>query len=66
MPLRGRALSLIVDTKPNLLEVLKDRYNRGSTVITSQIMVQYWHQVIGTSTLADAILDTLVYKTPTN
>lgn len=43
-------------------EIIDDRYNKKSTVITSQLPVQDWHGAIGDSTLADAILDRLVHN----
>lgn len=46
----------------DLLEVLEDRYNRLSTVVTSQLPVKNWHEWIGEPTLADAILDRLVHN----
>jgi len=46
----------------DLLEVLEDRYERGSTIITSQLPIENWHEVIGNPTLADAILDRLVHN----
>lgn len=42
----------------NLLELIDDRNNK-STIITSQLPVEHWHNYIGESTLADAILDRL-------
>ncbi len=45
----------------DLLEVLDDRHNRRSTLITSQLPVEHWHKIIGDPTLADAILDRLVH-----
>ena len=48
----------------DLLEVLDDRHGRSSTVVTSQLPVDHWHEVIGNPTIADAILDRLV-TTPT-
>jgi DNA replication protein DnaC len=44
----------------DLLEVLEDRYGRASTVVTSQLPVDNWHEWIGDPTIADAILDRLV------
>ncbi len=44
----------------DLLEVVEDRYGSSSTVVTSQLPVQKWHDWIGDPTLADAILDRLV------
>ena len=46
----------------DLLEVLEDRMNRGSTLFTSQLPLEHWHEVIGHPTLADAILDRLVHN----
>ena len=46
----------------DLLEILEDRHNRASTVITSQLPVKHWHEIIGNPTLADAILDRLVHN----
>jgi DNA replication protein DnaC len=45
-----------------LLEIIEDRYNRGSIMITSQIPVQGWYDVIGEKTIADAILDRLIHQ----
>jgi DNA replication protein DnaC len=45
----------------DLLEILDDRYNRGSTLITSQFPITTWHDLIGEPTIADAILDRLVH-----
>jgi DNA replication protein DnaC len=46
----------------DLLEVLEDRYNRSSTVVTSQLPVAKWHEWLGDPTIADAILDRLVHN----
>jgi DNA replication protein DnaC len=46
----------------DLLEVLDDRHNRRSTLITSQLPVEHWHKIIGDPTIADAILDRLVHN----
>lgn len=44
----------------DLLEVLEDRYGRVSTVVTSQLPREKWHEWLGDPTIADAILDRLV------
>jgi len=44
-----------------LLEVIEDRCQTGSTVVTSQLPVAQWHAVIGDPSVADAILDRLVH-----
>jgi DNA replication protein DnaC len=46
----------------DLLEILEDRHGRGSTIVTSQLPVEHWHDAIGDPTLADAILDRLVHN----
>jgi len=52
-------------TKPqrhDLLEILEDRHGLKSTLVTSQLPVEAWHEYIGDPTLADAILDRLVHS----
>ncbi len=44
-----------------LLEIIEDRHQKSSTIIASQLPVEKWHDVIGESTVADAILDRLVH-----
>lgn len=46
----------------DLMEIVEDRYGAGSTLITSQLPVNKWHDVIGEPTFADAILDRLVHN----
>ena len=46
----------------DLMEIVEARYERKSTVITSQLPVEKWYDVIGDPTLADAILDRLVHQ----
>ena len=48
--------------KHDLLEVLEDRYGLSSTVVTSQLPVDKWHEWIDEPTVADAILDRLVHN----
>lgn len=45
-----------------LLELLEDRYGDQSTVITSQLPVNHWHDLIANATIADAICDRLVHN----
>lgn len=49
-------------TKRDLLEILDDRYDRRSTIVTSQLPVDQWHTYLNDPTLADAILDRLVHN----
>jgi DNA replication protein DnaC len=46
----------------DLLEVLEDRYERASTVITSQVPTKTWHGALNDPTIADAICDRLVHN----
>ena len=50
------------EQRHDLLEIVEDRYGRGATLITSQIPVDRWHDLIGEPTLADAILDRIVHN----
>jgi DNA replication protein DnaC len=45
-----------------LLEILEDRHGKRSTLITSQLPVNKWYDIIGEPTIADAILDRLVHS----
>jgi len=45
----------------DLLEVVEDRYQRGATLIATQLPVKSWHEAIGEATLADAICDRLIH-----
>jgi DNA replication protein DnaC len=49
-------------SRRDLLEILDDRYDRKSTLVTSQIPVARWHEHLADPTLADAILDRLVHN----
>jgi len=46
----------------DLMEIVEERYGRKSTIMTSQLPVATWHDVIGEPTFADAILDRLVHN----
>ncbi len=50
------------DQRRDLLEIVEERCGRGATLITSQIPVDRWHQIIGEPTIADAILDRIVHN----
>jgi DNA replication protein DnaC len=53
---------LNAEQRRDLLEIVDDRYDRGSLLITSQVPVSRWHEVIGDPTLADATLDRIVHR----
>ena len=56
---------LTKDQRHDLLEILEDRNGLRSTLVTSQLPVEHWHEQIGDPTLADAILDRLVHNAHT-
>ena len=53
---------LTANHRRDLMEIVEDRYGRGSTLITSQLPTDMWHDVIGEPTFADAILDRIVHN----
>ena len=53
---------LTAPQRRDLIEIVEDRYQSGSTVITSQLPVDTWHDVIDEPTFADAILDRLIHN----
>lgn len=46
-----------------LLEIIEDRHGKRSTIITSQLPIKQWYEVIGEKTVADAILDRIINNT---
>jgi len=48
--------------RQDILEVLEDRASRGSTLLTTQLPTEHWHEYIGDSTIADAICDRLLHR----
>lgn len=53
---------LEANTRNNLMEIMDDRHGQCATAILSQLPTDQWHQSIGDNTLADAILDRLMYN----
>jgi DNA replication protein DnaC len=53
---------LTAEQSRDLLEIVEDRYDRRSTIISSQVPLDHWHGIIGEPTIADAILDRLVHN----
>lgn len=53
---------LTADQRRDLMEVIDDRHQRGSTVLATQIPLDCWHEQIGDPTYGDAILDRLVHN----
>lgn len=48
--------------RSSLLDIIEDRHGKRSTIITAQLPVKQWYDVIGEKTVADAILDRLVHN----
>ena len=46
----------------DLLELMEDRYGQKSTIVTSQLPIEAWHEAIGDPTIADAILDRIIHN----
>ena len=53
---------LTAEQRRDLLEIVEDRYNARSLIITSQVPVDHWYEIVGCPTLADAILDRVVHN----
>jgi DNA replication protein DnaC len=53
---------LNAEQRRDLLEIVEDRYKAGSLIVTSQVPVDKWYELVGCPTLADAILDRLVHN----
>lgn len=50
------------NARHDVLEVLEDRYDLRSTIVTSQLPVKHWHEYIEDPSLADALLDRVVHN----
>ena len=46
----------------DLLEVIEDRHGLFSTIVTSQLPIKSWYEIVGDPTIADAILDRLIHN----
>ena len=49
-------------SRASLLEIIEDRHGKHSTIITSQLPVKQWYDVIGEKTVADAVMDRIVHS----
>jgi DNA replication protein DnaC len=54
--------SLDAVARHDLLEILEERHGRRSTIVTSQVPIDKWHELIGEPTYADAMLDRIVHN----
>lgn len=52
---------LDAQSRSTLMEIIEDRHGKSSIIITSQVPVSKWHDIIGEQTIADAILDRIVH-----
>jgi DNA replication protein DnaC len=53
---------LLAEQQRDLLEIVEDRYNAGSLIITSQVPIDRWYEIAANPTLADAILDRIMHN----
>src|SRR5215831_8639139 len=53
---------LAAEQRRDLLEIVDDRYDKGSLLITSQVPIAQWHDIIADPTLGDAILDRIIHN----
>jgi DNA replication protein DnaC len=53
---------LLAEQRRDLLEIVEDRYGAGSLIITSQVPIDRWYEIVGNPTLADAILDRILHN----
>ena len=53
---------LAAEQRRDLLEIVDDRYEKGSLLVTSQVPVKRWHELRGDPTIGDAILDRVVHR----
>jgi DNA replication protein DnaC len=53
---------LTAEQRRDVLEIVDDRYEKGSLLMTSQVPVARWHELVGNPTLGDAILDRVVHR----
>jgi DNA replication protein DnaC len=54
--------TLTAEQRRDLLEIVEDRYDARSIILTSQVPIERWYEIIGDPTIADAILDRLVHN----
>ena len=53
---------LLPEQQRDLLEIVEDRYSAGSLIMTSQLPIDHWYEIVGNPTLADAILDRILHN----
>ena len=45
-----------------MLEIFEDRHGARSSIVTSQLPVETWHDYVADPTIADALLDRVVHN----
>lgn len=53
---------LDAQSRAALMEIIEDRHGKGSIIITSQVPISKWYEIIGEKTIADAILDRIIHQ----
>jgi len=53
---------LLAEQQRDLLEIVEDCYNAGSLMVTSQVPIDRWYEIVGNPMLADAILDRISHN----
>ena len=53
---------LTAEQRRDLLEIIDDRDGKGSVLMTSQVPIGRWHEIIGDPTFGDAILDRVIHR----
>jgi DNA replication protein DnaC len=54
--------ALTAEQRRDLLEIVEDRYDARSIIVTSQVPIDRWYEIVGNPTLADAILDRIIHN----
>jgi len=49
-------------SRASVMELIEARYGKGSLIITSQVPVSKWHDIIGEQTVAEAITNRIIYQ----
>ena len=53
---------LDAQSRSAFMEIIEDRHEKASTLITSQVPVAKWYEVIGEKTIADAVMDRIIHN----
>jgi DNA replication protein DnaC len=54
--------TLDAQNRAALMEIIGDRHDKGSVIVTSQVPIANWYEVIGETTVADAIMDRIIHS----